>query len=209
MAKLKEYNELIFKISPCWQLLFVSAGLVGVAGSILPANLAAPVLAPTCSPDLDVPPFNPGSERQVWRRQRAVGGFLSIWRPRQFGIIGPNGAAKTTLINAISVLVRATRGRILFDGHEVQSEPAHMIARPRSRAGIPACGVDARGDRDGKHPRRPNACSHLCLLSIASFAPRGLRKSRAAGRAGALALLEKLDLAALHDVRVGSFPTAR
>jgi len=43
-----------------------------------------------------------------------------------------------------------------------------------------------------------------CILRT----PR-LRKSERAGRAGALALLEKLDLRRYADVRVGSFPTAR
>src|SRR5882762_2333235 len=113
----------------------------------------------------------------------------------RFGIIGPNGAGKTTLINAISGLVRATRGRILFDGHEVQSEPAHMIAR----RGLARAFQHA--ELMPEETAMENILAGQTLRAPVSFVdcilrtPR-LRKSERAGRAGALALLEKLDLAA-------------
>jgi ABC-type branched-subunit amino acid transport system ATPase component len=45
------------------------------------------------------------------------------------GLIGPNGSGKTTLINVVSGLLPATSGRVLVDGREVTSLPAHRIAR--------------------------------------------------------------------------------
>ncbi len=41
-----------------------------------------------------------------------------------FGLLGPNGAGKTTLISILAGLSRATSGRVLVRGHDVQREPA-------------------------------------------------------------------------------------
>jgi len=39
-----------------------------------------------------------------------------------FGLLGPNGAGKTTLISVLSGLARASGGRVLVHGHNVQTE---------------------------------------------------------------------------------------
>jgi branched-chain amino acid transport system ATP-binding protein len=44
------------------------------------------------------------------------------------GIIGPNGAGKTTLINTVSGLYFPTSGRVLFDGEDISTMPAHRRA---------------------------------------------------------------------------------
>ncbi|MDX1432422.1 MAG: ABC transporter ATP-binding protein [Gammaproteobacteria bacterium] len=43
-------------------------------------------------------------------------------------LIGPNGAGKTTLFNAITGNVRASAGRVLFRGEEIQDLTAHEIS---------------------------------------------------------------------------------
>ncbi|MGU3492498.1 ABC transporter ATP-binding protein [Xanthobacteraceae bacterium A53D] len=43
-------------------------------------------------------------------------------------IIGPNGAGKTTLFNAITGMVRATSGKVMFDGRDVTGMPVHRRA---------------------------------------------------------------------------------
>lgn len=48
------------------------------------------------------------------------------------GIIGPNGAGKTTLLNAVSGLVRASRGSVVFEGTDLLKQP---VAR-RAQLGI-------------------------------------------------------------------------
>jgi branched-chain amino acid transport system ATP-binding protein len=44
------------------------------------------------------------------------------------GLIGPNGAGKTTLFNCLSLLYRADRGDIWFEGQPLLSLPMHAIA---------------------------------------------------------------------------------
>jgi ABC-2 type transport system ATP-binding protein len=41
-----------------------------------------------------------------------------------FGLLGPNGAGKTTLISVLAGLARATAGRVLVHGHDVQADYA-------------------------------------------------------------------------------------
>lgn len=45
------------------------------------------------------------------------------------GLVGPNGAGKTTLFNAISGLVRLSRGRIMFESNDVVGKPLYQRAR--------------------------------------------------------------------------------
>jgi branched-chain amino acid transport system ATP-binding protein len=44
-------------------------------------------------------------------------------------LIGANGAGKTTTLSAIAGLVKPKRGRILFDGKDIQNLPPHQINR--------------------------------------------------------------------------------
>ena len=49
-----------------------------------------------------------------------------------FGLLGPNGAGKTTLISILAGLARASSGRVLVQGHDVQAD----YAEARKRLGI-------------------------------------------------------------------------
>lgn len=40
-----------------------------------------------------------------------------------FGLVGPNGAGKTTTFNMISGYYAPTRGKVIFDGQEIQGKP--------------------------------------------------------------------------------------
>jgi branched-chain amino acid transport system ATP-binding protein len=76
-------------------------------------------------------------------------------------LIGANGAGKTTTLAAISGLVRATGGRIVFDGRDLVGVPAHAIVAagvvqvPEGREILARMTVEenllmgARGRRDG------------------------------------------------------------
>jgi len=70
---------------------------------------------------------------------KRFGGFLALNRVsiavkpgERFGLIGPNGSGKTTLINCVSGSLPTDGGRILFEGRDITSMPAHR----RTRLGI-------------------------------------------------------------------------
>jgi branched-chain amino acid transport system ATP-binding protein len=60
---------------------------------------------------------------------RAVDGVTFAMRAgERRAIIGPNGAGKTTLFNATTGVIRPTRGRIVFGGHDITRLPPHRRA---------------------------------------------------------------------------------
>src|SRR5881296_1728756 len=48
---------------------------------------------------------------------------LRVSRGQVVSIIGPNGAGKTTTLKALAGLIPVRKGRIIFDGQDVTSEP--------------------------------------------------------------------------------------
>ncbi|MDH3603628.1 MAG: ABC transporter ATP-binding protein [Candidatus Tectomicrobia bacterium] len=61
--------------------------------------------------------------------QALKGVTLAVQAGERFGLIGPNGSGKTTLINCISGVLRNDTGRIVFDGADITSMPAHKRAQ--------------------------------------------------------------------------------
>ena len=57
---------------------------------------------------------------------------LHVKAGERFGLIGPNGSGKTTLINCVSGALHPDGGRIVFDGRDITTLPAHR----RTRLGI-------------------------------------------------------------------------
>jgi branched-chain amino acid transport system ATP-binding protein len=53
---------------------------------------------------------------------------LTVDRGEIVALLGTNGAGKSTLLKAISGLVQPKRGTVVFDGHDVTGEPAHLTA---------------------------------------------------------------------------------
>jgi branched-chain amino acid transport system ATP-binding protein len=54
---------------------------------------------------------------------------LSVPKEQIVTLIGANGAGKSTTLRAVSGLVEARRGKILFQGLEIQNRPAHQIVK--------------------------------------------------------------------------------
>ena len=57
---------------------------------------------------------------------------LDIEEGEFFGLLGPNGAGKTTLISILAGLARASGGRVLVDGSDVQTD----YAKARRKLGV-------------------------------------------------------------------------
>jgi branched-chain amino acid transport system ATP-binding protein len=53
---------------------------------------------------------------------------MSVKPGEMLGLIGPNGAGKTTFFNLVSGVLHPTRGRVLFEGHDITSKKTHTIA---------------------------------------------------------------------------------
>lgn len=54
---------------------------------------------------------------------------LSIGKGSVVTMVGPNGCGKTTLLKIINNLLRPDRGSVLVEGRDVNSMPAHRLAR--------------------------------------------------------------------------------
>lgn len=54
---------------------------------------------------------------------------MSVNQGEIYGLIGPNGSGKTTMINIISGFYSPTRGEVLFDGQHIEGKKAHVVAR--------------------------------------------------------------------------------
>lgn len=69
----------------------------------------------------------------VWRSfggVKAVNGCsFTVAKNTVTGLVGPNGAGKSTMINLISGLIPAERGRIVFDGDHIERRSMDRISR--------------------------------------------------------------------------------
>src|ERR1700756_1104479 len=54
---------------------------------------------------------------------------LRVARGQVVALLGSNGAGKTTTLNAVAGLVRASRGRIVWQGEEISGQAAYAIVR--------------------------------------------------------------------------------
>lgn len=76
----------------------------------------------------------------AYGRKRVLHGVdLRVGKHEVVALLGHNGAGKSTLLDAIFGFVNIERGRIVFDGQDVSTEPAH----DRIRRGIGYVGQGA------------------------------------------------------------------
>ncbi len=70
-----------------------------------------------------------GVEKSFAGRKVVKGASLYLRRGEAVGLLGPNGAGKTTVFYMITGLIKADRGRIELDGHDVTNLPMYQRAR--------------------------------------------------------------------------------
>jgi len=68
-------------------------------------------------------------EKSFGSRQVVRGVSIYVRRGEAVGLLGPNGAGKTTVFYMITGLIKADRGAIELDGHDVTRLPMYQRAR--------------------------------------------------------------------------------
>jgi lipopolysaccharide export system ATP-binding protein len=68
-------------------------------------------------------------EKSFGSRQVVRGVSIYVRRGEAVGLLGPNGAGKTTVFYMITGLIKADRGAIELDGHDVTNLPMYQRAR--------------------------------------------------------------------------------
>ncbi|MFG1289156.1 LPS export ABC transporter ATP-binding protein [Xanthobacter versatilis] len=84
----------------------------------------------------DAQPFDSTSALAAFGIAKSYGGrqvvrdvSLNVRRGEAVGLLGPNGAGKTTCFYMVTGLVKADRGRIELDGHDITPMPMYRRAR--------------------------------------------------------------------------------
>src|ERR1700719_4909825 len=132
---------------------------------------------------------NPDRLLKVEELEVAYGGIRGVWgrslevgRRQVVSLIGPNGAGKTTLLKALAGLLPVRRGRIIFDGEDISSEPAnergqhHLSLVPEGRQLWPRMTVE-ENLLMGAFPAHLRSKSRSSLERIYKLFPR-LRERR-------------------------------
>src|SRR6476660_9638098 len=70
-----------------------------------------------------------GVEKSFGKRKVVRGVSIYVRRGEAVGLLGPNGAGKTTVFYMITGLIKADRGTIELDGHDVTRLPMYQRAR--------------------------------------------------------------------------------
>ena len=129
---------------------------------------------------------------EVQHVTKRFGGFqaltdvsLQVRQGERFGLIGPNGSGKTTLINCISGVLRTDGGRLLFQGTDITTLPAHQ----RTRLGI------------ARSFQIPKPFTSMSVLDNLGIPLENAAHGRGADGADAMQILEAIGLAAKAHLR--------
>lgn len=90
---------------------------------------AGPRSAPVASPVPDSYLAVHGVEKSFGTRKVVRGVSIYVRRGEAVGLLGPNGAGKTTVFYMITGLIKADKGLIELDGHDVTRFPMYQRAR--------------------------------------------------------------------------------
>ena len=111
---------------------------------------------------------------------------LAVSAGRTLALLGPNGAGKSTVLALLAGTIDLDAGSIVVGNRILDDESTHVETEHR---------------RLGVVFQDYLLFPHLTVLENVAFAPRAAGKSRAAGRALALAWLDRLGIADLASAR--------
>jgi branched-chain amino acid transport system permease protein len=115
---------------------FMPDGIWGFVTAAIDRVRRKPVSAPSVAP-LQLAPATVGGDTvlEVSALSKHFGGLkavdevdLAVKRGSVHALIGPNGSGKTTTLNVLSGLYKATAGKVLLDGTDVTTMPPHQRA---------------------------------------------------------------------------------
>jgi branched-chain amino acid transport system permease protein len=181
------FGRAIIGVTLVAAVLFLPHGITGFIARWRrprPAPLAAPATelpAPATRSAAAGPLLVCEDVRLAFQGVKALDGVsLDVRQGEILGLVGPNGSGKSTLINVISGYYRRHGGRIVLDGRDISSLPAHRIAR----AGV------GRTYQIPRPFRRLGVLENVALY--ATFGAAGLERS--AAEASALRWLQFVGL---------------
>ncbi|WP_159009641.1 branched-chain amino acid ABC transporter ATP-binding protein/permease [Bradyrhizobium sp. S69] len=130
----------IYGLSVILIIRFMPDGIWGFVSSGL-TRLRAKVKTPPATATLQLKPATVGGDivlevtglAKYFGGLKAVDGVdIQVKRGGVHALIGPNGSGKTTTLNVLSGLYKATSGKIVLDGTDITNMPPHL----RTAAGL-------------------------------------------------------------------------
>jgi branched-chain amino acid transport system ATP-binding protein len=112
---------------------------------------------------------------------------ITVGEGEAVGLLGANGAGKSTTLRAISGLVRLTSGAITFDGTDLEALPPHKITElgiahvPEGRQVFPEMSVEENLEVGSYAPRAKPERAHSLDLVYAIFPRLAERRRQLAG----------------------------
>lgn len=124
----------IYGLSVILIVRFMPDGIWGFVEGLAARWRARPT-APPAAPALQLAPARTGGDMvlQVRGLSKHFGGLkavdqvdIDVRRGGVHALIGPNGSGKTTTLNVLSGLYKATAGKVMLDGVDITAMPAHQ-----------------------------------------------------------------------------------
>jgi lipopolysaccharide export system ATP-binding protein len=116
-----------------WRIEFDGGPAPAPAAVPAPAQVREPARVPRARREPQAPPQGylavHGVEKSFGGRKVVRGTSLYVRPGEAVGLLGPNGAGKTTVFYMITGLIKADKGAIELDGHDVTSLPMYQRAR--------------------------------------------------------------------------------
>jgi len=103
------------------------------------------------------------------------------------GVLGRNGAGKTTLLDTIMAVLKKRRGRVVYEGQEIQSLPSYKIASrgiayvPETRGIFPSLSVRENLEMAARGYVGPTEREPWTLERVYSLFPRLQERARNGG----------------------------
>ncbi|HEY4295652.1 MAG TPA: branched-chain amino acid ABC transporter ATP-binding protein/permease [Paraburkholderia sp.] len=134
---LKDIYLAVYGLAVILIMVFLPAGIWGIVRGRFDRFRKAPAvdLDSIAALELEVPTSNPAPILQLDNVAKHFGGVkavdgisLEVKRGTVHTLIGPNGSGKTTTLNVLNGIYKATSGRILFDGVDITTLSPHQRA---------------------------------------------------------------------------------